>query len=211
MDINDYQAQATDTMQFEKSSDKAISIALFGLSGEVGELATEYKKRLRDGDNYKIFKEKLMEEIGDIMWYLSSIATIENMQLSDALEFSIKKAKERWEDLHLSPQLELEGEFPDDGRPDNEQFPREFVAAFQESMDKNGKDCISVTVNGESFGDQVRDNAYNDDYYRFHDVFHLSYVTALGWSPVARKLMDKKKRKVKTLRSTKWRMVDAPM
>jgi NTP pyrophosphatase (non-canonical NTP hydrolase) len=193
MDINTYQAKAADTMQFDVSNPKAISISMFGLSGEVGELATEYKKRLRDGDNYKIFKDKIMEELGDIMWYLSSIATLENIQMSDILEGSIRKAKDRWESFSNHGQMELEGEFLDDGRDENEQFPREFVAEFKETEKKN-KNFISVTVNGASFGDPIRDNAYDDDYYRFHDIFHFSYVTALGWSPVTRGLLKLKRK-----------------
>jgi hypothetical protein len=39
---------------------------------------------------------------------------------------------------------------------------------------------------GEQLGDPLTDNAYDDDGYRFHDVFHLSYAALLGWSPIAR-------------------------
>ncbi len=193
MDINEYQSQAADTMQFGKDSNDALSIVLLGLSGEVGELSTEYKKKLRDGDHYKIFREKIIEELGDIIWYISSIATIEGIELSNILRQNLKKTTERWNDLNDNLQLELEGEFPDDSFPENEQLPREFVAEFEENSKEDGKKYVSVTVNGKPFGDLIRDNARNVDFYRFHDVFHLSYATTIGWSPVTRRLLEKKR------------------
>ncbi|WP_427197991.1 hypothetical protein AB8Q16_01430 [Pseudomonas aeruginosa] len=51
-------------------------------------------------------------------------------------------------------------------------------------------------MNGEQVGDPLTDNSYDPDGYRFHDVFHLSYVAILGWSPVIRKLLGRKRRSV---------------
>jgi len=194
MDVNEYQARASDTAQFDKGNDEAISISLLGLSGEVGELLTEYKKRIRDGDSYKIFREKLVEELGDILWYLSSIATFEGIELSEVLSQNIRKTTERWEEIHNNGQLDFDGEFFDDGREEHEKFPREFVAEFNEFIADDGKTYAGIKVNGEKFGDPLRDNAYNDDYYRFHDIFHLSYVVVLGWSPIARRFLDCKRK-----------------
>ena len=39
---------------------------------------------------------------------------------------------------------------------------------------------------GVKLGDPLTDNAYDDDGYRFHDVFHLAYAAMLGWSPITR-------------------------
>lgn len=194
MDIDIYQAEAADTMQFDKSNQSALSIVMLGLIGEVGSLSTEYKKKLRDGEKYALFKEKLVEEIGDVIWYLSSIATIEDIPLSRILDFNLRKTQERWADLEKNKQFELEGEFFDDEYDDHEQFPREFVAEFKEGVDKNGKECVDIIVDGKKFGSPIRDNSYEDDFYRYHDIFHLSYVTVLGWSPTARGLMKRKRR-----------------
>lgn len=43
-------------------------------------------------------------------------------------------------------------------------------------------------------GDPLTDNAYTPDGYRFHDVFHLTCAAVLGWSPVVRKLLGRKRR-----------------
>ncbi|TVZ39764.1 MazG-like nucleotide pyrophosphohydrolase family protein [Alteromonadaceae bacterium 2753L.S.0a.02] len=199
MNIDDYQAEAAETMQFEKSAEEALSIVMLGLNGEVGSLSTEYKKKLRDGDNYALFKDKLVEELGDIIWYLTAIATIENIPLSEILKSNLKKTRDRWADLQGVKQLELEGEFLDDEYEEHEQFPREFVAEFREGVDKKGKECIDIFVNGEEFGDPIRDNHYEDDYYRYHDIFHFSYVTVLGWSPTSRGLMHRKRKSNETV------------
>ena len=49
-------------------------------------------------------------------------------------------------------------------------------------------------MSGEKIGDELTDNAYKDDGYRFHDVFHSAYVAILGWSPVIRKLLKRKRK-----------------
>lgn len=194
MDVDKYQAEAAETIQAKQDIDKARQISLLGLSGEVGELSTEYKKQLRDGDSYKIFKEKITEELGDVIWYLSSLASLENICLSDVLTSSLKKTKDRWKDLYPDGQLPFNRGLLDDDCKPAERFPREFVAEFEEHCGDDCKSVVNVRVNGIEFGDKVRDNAYNDDYYRFHDIFHLSYVAVLGWSPVCRKFLDCKRR-----------------
>lgn len=194
MDANEYQALAAETIQFDQKSSDAISIALLGLSGEVGELSVEFKKKLRDGDRYKVFKEKVVEELADIMWYVCTVATIEDILLEDVLKFSARKIKERWHDLSPEGQLSLEGDHLDDGREESEQLPRDFIAEFLPVKDAEERDFISVRINGVEAGNKLRDNAYQDDFYRFHDIFHLSYVTVLGWSPVMRKLLKRKRK-----------------
>jgi hypothetical protein len=43
-------------------------------------------------------------------------------------------------------------------------------------------------------GDQLTNNSYTDDGYRFHDAFHIGIMTKLGWSPVMRSLLGVKRR-----------------
>ena len=47
---------------------------------------------------------------------------------------------------------------------------------------------------GEQIGNSITDNSYEDDGYRYHDIFHLGYVAFLGWSPVIRKLLENKRK-----------------
>ena len=195
MDIKDYQASASETIQFNTSSKDAIYIALLGIAGEAGELLTEYKKKIVDGDSYKIFEEKLLEELGDIIWYVSTIATLENISMQTVLDNNLRKIQERWHDASrgLNLQLGIEPEFFDDGYEEDEKLPREFIAEFYE-VNIGGKNYIEIKIDGKEFGDPIRDNAYIDDFYRFHDIFHFSYVVVLGWSPVTRKFLKCKRK-----------------
>ncbi len=194
MEIDDYQARAAETLQFKPGEEQSKMISILGLSGEVGELATEYKKKIRDGDNYKLFKDKLTEELGDIFWYLSSIATQEDILLSEVAASNLRKTSERWNDLFPDGQLFLDHQHLDDRYKEEERFPRDFVVEFKECIRENGKEFVEIEVNGEKFGDDLRDNAYDDDYYRYHDIFHFSYVVVLGWSPVVRKFLNRKRK-----------------
>lgn len=80
--------------------------------------------------------------------------------------------------------------FFDDDFPLEEQFPRQFDVNFREISD--GK--VIITVNNDKVGNLLTDNSYQDDGYRFHDIFHLSYAAVLGWSPCVRKMLNKKRK-----------------
>jgi MazG C-terminal domain len=47
---------------------------------------------------------------------------------------------------------------------------------------------------GEALGDPIDDNARFADDYRFHDAFHLGHAAVLGWSPVLRRLIKRKRK-----------------
>lgn len=75
----------------------------------------------------------------------------------------------------------------------HERFPRLFQIEFGEVTTDAGI-RVTMTRNGNSVGDALSDNALDDDGYRFHDVFHLSYAAVLGWSPIMRKLLKIKRK-----------------
>jgi hypothetical protein len=45
-------------------------------------------------------------------------------------------------------------------------------------------------------GQELDDNVHEADGYRFHDVFHLACAAVLGWSPVTRRNLKRKRRSV---------------
>lgn len=49
-------------------------------------------------------------------------------------------------------------------------------------------------MNGRQIGDQLTDNSYENDGYRFHDVFHIANAAILGWSPVLRGVLGLKRK-----------------
>ncbi len=59
--FSEYQLQAKRTVQW-KTHDAEI-VPLLGLAGETGQLLTQVKKRLRDGDNFLPFHDFVSEEL----------------------------------------------------------------------------------------------------------------------------------------------------
>jgi hypothetical protein len=57
-----------------------------------------------------------------------------------------------------------------------------------------GRRKLALAIDGKPSGDTLTDNAHVDDGYRFHDCFHLTLATVLGWSPVLRKLLACKRK-----------------
>jgi NTP pyrophosphatase (non-canonical NTP hydrolase) len=83
MDMKEYQRLAATTDQNGADDPNGMMVALLGLAGETGSLLTLYKKWLRDGDAYQIMKERVAEELGDVLWYVADIATRAGIDLDD--------------------------------------------------------------------------------------------------------------------------------
>jgi NTP pyrophosphatase (non-canonical NTP hydrolase) len=192
MTFDEYQSEAARTDKEAAGEKDGMVVPLLGLAGEAGSLLTLYKKWLRDGDAYQIVGERLSEELGDILWYLSTVARRGGISLSDVAERNLQKTRDRWLPQATRPKLF------DDAFSVGEQFPREFVAEVRDS-DEAEKKRTELFINGTQVGNHLTDNAYTDDGYRFHDIFHLSYAALLGWSPVLRanlRLKRKSNRKI---------------
>ena len=92
MDFDEYQLSAKPTI-YPKQLNGGIYFAAIGLAGEVGELLNKIKKIARD--NAPVDKEALKEEMGDVLWYLSQIATELGISMSDVAESNLNKIKDR--------------------------------------------------------------------------------------------------------------------
>lgn len=191
MEFKSYQQEAKKTIQDyikEKESNKIVPF--LGLIGEAGSVITELKKNLRDGTAYTNYKTKLKEELGDVLWYISTIATQNDLDLDKIAIDNLSKIKDRFDLEHSDKFIIYDAEYPAE-----EQFPREFEVLFSVIND-DGKEKVRITNNltGNQLGNDITDNSHQDDGYRFHDIFHFGYVAFLGWSPVVRKLMGLKRR-----------------
>ena len=191
MNLNDYQeeAQKTDRVpaRENRTAGDELMVPLLGLAGEAGELLSEYKKHIRDGKAHILFPARVEEELGDILWYVANLATKFKITLEQIAESNLKKTRDRWGASQSAAQP------LDANDPETLRFPRRFVVELAEVTVK-GEMKIRGYVDGEPLGDDLTDNAYDPDGYRFHDVFHLGYVAVLGWSPVVRKLMGRKRK-----------------
>ena len=192
MELNEYQRLANQTDQQPETGNveadpRSIMVPLLGLAGEVGELLGEHKKWIRDGDSYKLFPDRVKEELGDLLWYLSNVAAKHGLTLEDVATYNLDKTQRRWHPVTCSL---VRPSLFDEGFPPTERFPRQMDVLIESS----GPDRIVTFINGEKFGDPLRDNRYEDDGYRFHDIFHLSHASVLGWSPTLRALLKRKRK-----------------
>ncbi len=192
MEFNEYQRIASQTDQQPKSLEGkedllSILIPLLGLAGEVGELLGEHKKRLRDGDSYKLFPDRVKEELGDLLWYLSNVATKHGVTLDEIASHNLRKIHRRWPVSDTSPRRKR---LFDEDFPESERLPRRMDI----SVSSDGPRKSLTFINGKPFGNYLTDNRYEDDGYRFHDIFHLAYASVLGWSPTVRALLRRKRK-----------------
>lgn len=190
MNLSDYQQQAFKTDRTppgtSMSADAARLIPLLGLAGEAGQLLSEYKKRLRDGPGHVLFVDRVAEELGDILWYVANLASKYDLDLDDLAQQNLRKVGALYD-------REREGHHFDSGYRESERFPRRFVATFTE-IREGSRIEVRTEIDGALVGAALTDNSYDDDGYRFHDVFHVAYAAILGWSPVLRGLMRLKRR-----------------
>jgi NTP pyrophosphatase (non-canonical NTP hydrolase) len=191
MDFDEYQNIASETDQFSKptKTNEHILIPLLGLAGETGTMLSEFKKKLRDKEAFKGFQSRAEEELGDILWYVSNIASKLELSLSAIASKNLTKAQERWP-IEAGQQNTVT--FFDADYPKPEQLPRKLRVQF--SQNASGHAVMTLLPSKKQLGNTLTDNAHVDDGYRFHDVFHLAYMAVLGWSPVMRKLLDCKRK-----------------
>lgn len=188
--FDEYQQLSIQTDQQNRASKSAdgLLIPLLGLAGETGTLLAEYKKRLRDGHRYEGFNDKAEEELGDILWYLTNVASRLGISLSRIAAGNLQKTQERWP---IVSDRKTRRSF-DDEFPSSERLPKSAtVRVFQDDAHIARLELLPDRC---LLGDKLTDNAYDDDGYRFHDVMHLAHWAVLGWSPVMRKMLDAKRR-----------------
>lgn len=89
MDFKHYQNQAKQTAIYK---DKLVYPAL-GLMGEAGEVANKIKKILRDnqGNLSQEIRSSILQELGDVLWYISAICTDLDAEMEDIAQKNIEK------------------------------------------------------------------------------------------------------------------------
>lgn len=254
MDAKKFQEEAARTVRINWASLNGPDIAILGAIGELGSLASVLKKRQRDQNAYNDFELHFAEEIGDILWYVVTMATrmkivlhdwptseevthdvfeliymlldhvyslhkrrdlltnpepvpnetykliqdiLSNLQhlansinqnLSVIASNCINKTMSYWAHCSGIPARQFDNDFPS-----YEQLPRRFEIEF---LPVGDSDTTIMRMNGIQLGDRLTDNSYEDDGYRFHDVFHIAGAGLLGWSPVFRRLLKAKRKSI---------------
>lgn len=71
---------------------RSRAVSLMGLVGEVGDLHSMMKKLLLQKDN-PAFRTELREEFGDLLWYLTSLASLYEIPLEEIAQANAAKAE----------------------------------------------------------------------------------------------------------------------
>lgn len=94
MDFNEYQRQARRTTNCKLSAKESLSNFGLGLAGEAGETIEQIKKYVYHG--HELDRDKIKNELGDILWYLSNIADTLCITLGTVAMFNIEKLQRRY-------------------------------------------------------------------------------------------------------------------
>ena len=97
MSLNEYSKQA-----FEKGfykGDQSLSVYVMGLCGESGEVAEKFKKMIRDNDGIidDTFKQEVIKELSDVLWYVNALGQELGFSLEDIAQKNLAKIQSRKE------------------------------------------------------------------------------------------------------------------
>lgn len=168
----------------EQLIDEKISEVLRELAAFTGQLVSV------DPKSMDLLSDPPQKLLGRLLSCLVTTAGLFHQKIASIAESNIRKIESRW------PRGKAE-HIPlfDANRTELEQFPRQFSMHFIERRPQaGGNPYVIQRLNGVNIGDRLTDNRSTPDGYRFHDVFHLAYLTHLGWSPVIRALLKLKRK-----------------
>ncbi len=90
MSFDEYQNKA---WGYAMPTAKTTQYLLPGLAGEVGELSSLFAKSQRDGN--ALDHASVTKELGDVLWFVSTIAFYYGISLADLADANIKKLESR--------------------------------------------------------------------------------------------------------------------
>ncbi|SRR6266481_209518 len=216
MNFSDYQHSASETSQLELTGPDSAIAAMLGIASETGQILNVWKKYLRDGEDFPSNREFLKIELGDLLWYVSAVATAVQLDMGEIAKANLERTHDRYLPRQHLNQLNLITPL-DAAYPIHERFPRRLVVEFFDqaalsdqpvaslrllSAEPNAFPNGPITVEGKKcgfklgdpIGAELTDNSRRVDHYRFHDAIHFGFMTFLGWSPTMRSLLNLKRR-----------------
>lgn len=90
LQFNDYQQQASAMAIYPK--EHGLTYVALGMASEAGEVAGKVKKIIRDGAEVT---EALIDETGDVLWYVSEMAGILGVTLEELASRNLRKLQSR--------------------------------------------------------------------------------------------------------------------
>ena len=100
MKFNEYQAKAIRFDLFQPGANitgSGLMEKVLGLVGESGETADKFKKIIRDKGGQVDAEDRLeiIKELGDVLWYVSAIATYLDTSFDDVAQINLRKLEDR--------------------------------------------------------------------------------------------------------------------
>jgi NTP pyrophosphatase (non-canonical NTP hydrolase) len=215
-----FQDLAKQTNHFETGGPQGAIAPMFGLASETGSILDAHKRYLRDGHDFQTNQEVLRDELGDLIWYISAVATAAQLDLGEIASQNVKRSRDLYPPCKADRVSELFPSLPnfEANFPDVERFPRRLVVEFKEDVDEHrraiarltlvdavpnhfpqgqvtgpDKKKVGFTLNRQ-LGAKLNDNTRRVDGYRYHDAIHLGFMAVLGWSPTTRELLRLKRK-----------------
>ena len=93
MNFNEYQKIARSTAVYPEEY-KVVYPAL-GLCGEAGEVADKIKKTIRGDSSLDEVTGDIAMELGDVLWYVATLANDLGVELEDIAQWNIDKLQRR--------------------------------------------------------------------------------------------------------------------
>ena len=91
MEFNEYQKAANRTLYGNEQVLTNCALGLAGESGQLIDLIQDYTFKGKDLD-----KEKMIDELGDVLWYLSQIAQWADVDFDDVAKANIETMNKRY-------------------------------------------------------------------------------------------------------------------
>ncbi len=92
--FDDYQRAAARTSDPKRSTIDRITNGALGVAGEAGEVIELVKKHRYHGHELNV--EELGKELGDVLWYVSEVASAVGLSLSSIASTNVEKLRKRW-------------------------------------------------------------------------------------------------------------------
>lgn len=93
LDFNSYQKAAYDLVSEDGRKDLVLN-GVLGLAGECGECCDIVKKNRFQG--HELNKEKLLDELGDVLWYIAETCSGLGVSLEDCAKYNLDKLHARY-------------------------------------------------------------------------------------------------------------------
>ena len=94
MNHNEFTESVLRTARLSFSQEKQLQNILLGIAGETGEVLDCFKKQLFQ--DHPIDKNKIVNEVGDVLYYLYLLAYNQGFTISECMEANREKLQKRY-------------------------------------------------------------------------------------------------------------------